>query len=58
MAVVAEPRPRVRLHLAPLVVLAGVLWLLGWLVGKVCVATVWVWAALKVGWSDARAQRR
>lgn len=43
---------------AALVAVAGVLWLLGWLVGKVCVATVWVWAALQVGWLDARARRR
>jgi len=43
-----------------LTVLAGVLWLIGWVAGKiigtVVVAITWSLAAVKVGWADARSR--
>lgn len=42
----------------PLTVLAAILWLLGWLAGKVAGAFVWMWFAIKVGWIDARSPRK
>lgn len=36
-----------------LTVLAGVLYGIGWGVGKVAVLVSWVWSAAAVGWDDA-----
>jgi hypothetical protein len=36
-----------------LTVIAAVLFALGWLAGKACVAAAWCWAALAVGWDEA-----
>lgn len=52
------PEQAAKFRSAPLVVLAAVLWLLGWLVGKVCKASTWMWFAVKVGWTDARTPRQ
>jgi hypothetical protein len=41
-----------------LLVLASVLWFLGWVVGKVWLVIAWSCAAVKVGWMDARTPRR
>ena len=34
--------------------LAAVLYALGWLAGKVSLAATWCWAAMAVGWDEAR----
>ena len=39
-----------------LTALAAVLFAVGWLVGKVSIPVGWMWAALRVGWSDARGE--
>lgn len=42
---------------AVLLLLAGVLWAVGWLTGKTWLLLAWTLAALKLGWSDARSVR-
>jgi hypothetical protein len=61
VAVLDRVNPRTRpidISRAVLLPLAGLLWALGWLAGKTCAAVwlviAWAWAALKLGWSDAR----
>lgn len=38
-------------------ILARMLWLIGWLARKVGLAVSWMGAAIKIGWDDARATR-
>ena len=42
-------------------ILAGVLWMVGWLAGKtlglVWLALAWVATAVRIGWTDARGER-
>lgn len=33
---------------------AAVLFVLGWLAGKASLPLAWLWAAVRVGWHDAR----
>jgi hypothetical protein len=42
----------------PLMVLARILWLLGWLAGKAWLATTWVGVAILIGWTDSRERPR
>lgn len=35
---------------------AAVLYVLGWLAGKVSLVAAWCWTALAVGWDDARSR--
>ena len=59
MTVLEQPRTRqIRPWRGVLIALAGVLWLVGWLVGKVSLVVVWAFVAVKVGWLDARATPR
>lgn len=38
----------------PLMILAGVLYAIGWLAGLIADAAVWCWSAMAVGWDSAR----
>jgi hypothetical protein len=49
----AEAR-QVNLGRALLTLLVGVFWLLGWLAGKATLAAGFAWAAVKIGFTDAR----
>jgi hypothetical protein len=51
----AEAR-QVNLGRALLVLLLGVFWVLGWLVGMASVGIGFAWAAAKTGFQDARTQ--
>lgn len=55
---VVENSPEVRTPLLVwlLTALAAVLFAVGWLVGKVSIPVGWMWAAVRVGWSDARGE--
>jgi hypothetical protein len=57
-----EQARRVEFIRTALTVLAGLLWLIGWAAGKslgaLWLALAWSAAAVRVGWSDARAPRR
>lgn len=58
MAVVQQvPRARIAPQV-PLMILAAVLWSVGWLAAKVALAALWVAAAVGLGWSDGRTPRR
>jgi hypothetical protein len=37
-----------------LTLLVGVFWLLGWLAGKASLGLAFCWAAVKIGWTEAR----
>ena len=61
MAVVEQAPTRTsRVDIARIMLLplAGLLWLLGWLPGKVWSAVLWSGAAIKLGWTDSRAGSR
>lgn len=49
-----SPKSVPRVTVAALTVLAAVLFAFGWLVGKVSLPVGWLWAAVRVGWHDAR----
>jgi len=55
--IVAEAR-QVRIAKLLLGFLLAPLYVVGWLVGKTVLATVFLAAAVKVGWQDARGSRR
>lgn len=38
----------------PVLILAGLLWSLGWAVGKAYALLLWIALAVKLGWLDAR----
>jgi hypothetical protein len=52
----AEAR-QVHLGRLLLTLLVGVFWLLGWAAGMVSLAVGFAFAAMKVGWQDARGSR-
>jgi hypothetical protein len=41
-----------------LVVIAALLYAIGWAAGLVAVVVVWCWSAMAVGWDDARSLAR
>jgi hypothetical protein len=49
-----------RIDIARVVLLpvAGVLWLLGFVAGRIWSAVLWAVAALEIGWTDARTKPR
>lgn len=51
-----SPKPLPRLSVAALTVLAAVLFAFGWVAGKVSLPVGWLWAAVRVGWLDARGE--
>lgn len=53
-AVVTTPARRITPAIVVLTVLAAVLFGLGWVVGKVSIPLGWMFAAVRVGWTDAR----
>jgi hypothetical protein len=58
VTVAVERSRQVALSAILLTVLAGVLWLLGWLAAKVSLAALWMVAAVGLGWSDGHTPRR
>lgn len=41
-----------------LTLVAAVLYVAGWLAGKLSLLFEWAWSAVEVGWDDARQSRR
>lgn len=39
-----------------LTIIAAVLYVIGWVAGKVSLMVGWAWSAVSVGWDDARRQ--
>jgi hypothetical protein len=57
-----EQARRAEFRRTVLTLLAGLLWLIGWLAGKslglLWLALAWSAAAVRIGWSDAHSPRR
>lgn len=51
-----SPKPLPALTVVTLTVLAAVLFAFGWVVGKVSLPIGWAWAAVRVGWYEARGE--